>query len=790
MATIRVKSANILRRGTAENWQNKNPILRKGEQGLETDTGIMKIGDGETEYNSLSDDNIYFPKSRINKSADDVKSYANSTFANAIKGTKSGTVILLDEISPVTHEMGVKVRGKNLIPYPYVTSSGSKINGITWTVNEDGSVTANGTATGNSNFVVISQDNPIAIAGKTVTLSGCPTGGSRTTYGIYYYDTVTSRFDYGNGVTFIPKGVVSVNIRIFGGATVDNLVFKPQLELGTTATEYTPYIDLTAVKVIKSNASGEAVAEYTPTADGTVNGVTSLYPNTTLTTDTDGVIIDCEYNKDINKFADLTEYVKHTDIDQTYSSTSENAQSGKAVAGAIKRGTTTTPEQEIAQFGEELVSATGWTSDGWTGDLSNGFTHTSGNANSLIFTMPEATGTKSYQVSFNSSVDMTTTNLMVRIGGSELFNLYGQENPINVGIKSVSDGALEFVPESTFTGTISNISIKEITGSYSGNYTITDSNGEESFSIRTSKASNTGQGFGFENLFMGSESGETNTSGHGNVGVGSKTLHYNTSGFWNLAVGYNALFRNTVGSRNIALGYGSLQSNISGQRNIGIGTFSLINNTTGCFNISIGADCLNDNVSGNYNVGLGYGCLYYNNSGVENVAIGRQALSNTSIGQNNIGLGSFAGVKSEGKHNIFLGKNSGYNNQTGNYNVLLGYNAGKGVSGANYSQTIILGSLSGQNLASASMSNIIIGQYSGNGITSGTGNIIIGGSLCNSDNLFNSLNIGGLILGSLYGDIYMELAGGLKLSNIPTSDPNKAGRVWNDNGTLKVSAGQ
>lgn len=64
-----------------------------------------------------------------------------------------------------------------------------------------------------------------------------------------------------------------------------------QLEIGLTATDYEPYNSAT----------------FTPTADGTVNGVTSLYPNTTLMTDTDGVIIDCEYYKDIDKtFNELT----------------------------------------------------------------------------------------------------------------------------------------------------------------------------------------------------------------------------------------------------------------------------------------------------------------------------------------------------------------------------------------------------------------------------------------------------------------------------------------------------
>ena len=40
---------------------------------------------------------------------------------------------------------------------------------------------------------------------------------------------------------------------------------------------------------------------YTPNPDGTVEGVTSLYPTTTLLTDTDGVVIDVEYNRDANK---------------------------------------------------------------------------------------------------------------------------------------------------------------------------------------------------------------------------------------------------------------------------------------------------------------------------------------------------------------------------------------------------------------------------------------------------------------------------------------------------------
>ena len=42
-----------VRRDTAINWSNVNPILASGEFGFETDTYSLKIGDGETSWNSL-----------------------------------------------------------------------------------------------------------------------------------------------------------------------------------------------------------------------------------------------------------------------------------------------------------------------------------------------------------------------------------------------------------------------------------------------------------------------------------------------------------------------------------------------------------------------------------------------------------------------------------------------------------------------------------------------------------------------------------------------------------------
>jgi hypothetical protein len=68
------------------------------------------------------------------------------------------------------------------------------------------------------------------------------------------------------------------------GVTIDEVLY-PQVEYGSR-TEYEPYIEPTVYDV--------------PT-DGVVEGVTSLYPSTTLYTDTNGAVIDCTYYQDGKK---------------------------------------------------------------------------------------------------------------------------------------------------------------------------------------------------------------------------------------------------------------------------------------------------------------------------------------------------------------------------------------------------------------------------------------------------------------------------------------------------------
>lgn len=53
MAGQTIKSRILIKNGTASNWSTQNPILMKGELGIEIDTRKVKVGDGVTKYNEL-----------------------------------------------------------------------------------------------------------------------------------------------------------------------------------------------------------------------------------------------------------------------------------------------------------------------------------------------------------------------------------------------------------------------------------------------------------------------------------------------------------------------------------------------------------------------------------------------------------------------------------------------------------------------------------------------------------------------------------------------------------------
>lgn len=445
---------------------------------------------------------------------------------------------------------------------------------------------------------------------------------------------------------------------------------------------------------------------------------------------------------------------------------------------------TTTEAEEHAQIDstEILTAQTGtWVTDGWTGNATTGFTHTSGNTSVLKYPITGSDYTTEgtlYDITFSCSVAPTVDNIMVRIGNSNLFNLYGQEEPLNIGVKSKgsTDGTiyLEFIPSSTFTGTISNIKVHKITGTYVGKYKITDSNGRISFEVRADTNNK-------YNAFIGVDSGSYNTTGNGNAGFGYNALASNTSGFWNTGIGFEALQFVNAGSRNIGIGAFAGRHIETGQRNIAIGTHSLRENRTGNFNIAIGADSQLSSTSGEYNIGVGTGTLYYNN-GSENIAIGRQAIASTGTsGQNNIAIGAFSLNSVQGDDNIAIGRNAGYGITTGTSNIIIG--AG---SGRNGNKNTVIGANSGGQLTENSLENTVIGYYSGTKLTNNKHCILIGNRIEGETTGDYQLNIGNLIKGSTQSsNKYVNIDGSLSaksmsVDNVGTNDTDVVNKKYVD----------
>lgn len=173
----------------------------------------------------------------INKLKDDVdlkvtQPYLNNNDSTHITSSDNGS---LKNIVVKGNTVQNSTKGLNLIN---CTPKTTTINGITMVNNGDGTYTVNGTAT---------DDFDIALAPYTTkqniyyTLSGCPSGGSKTTY---YLDPRGYEYDTGRGITIINQNEDFSNyirIVIKKDVTVNNLLFKPMFNEGRTAQPFEPY---------------------------------------------------------------------------------------------------------------------------------------------------------------------------------------------------------------------------------------------------------------------------------------------------------------------------------------------------------------------------------------------------------------------------------------------------------------------------------------------------------------------------------------------------------------------
>ena len=217
----------------------------------------------------------------VNKAIEDTLDQAN--LANAIKANVSGTSITIDDLSPLTPKLKVKVVGKqppevpammmmrsatpaatggefvNLIPFTrddgYIGYKDAVVrksvtnNGITYKVNNDGSITMVGVASDLSTFILYESENNLAFfeTGKYYTLYK----GGTDKYNVFvkYFNSDTSTFTVfllGDGSSAIlpaSASCIQILLTVTKSKTIsDSVTFYPMIVEGRNVdiTSYEP----------------------------------------------------------------------------------------------------------------------------------------------------------------------------------------------------------------------------------------------------------------------------------------------------------------------------------------------------------------------------------------------------------------------------------------------------------------------------------------------------------------------------------------------------------------------
>ena len=176
--------------------------------------------------------------------------------------------------------------GKNKL---HNTANSATVNGVTFTVNSDGTITASGTATVDAQL----QINFSGLDGDYY-FCGCPSDGGAQKYDVYAWDlTAGARFKQWNGTTQsisdygtyqlrqikIPSGHTGrIVCRVFNGATVSGVMFKPMIvQSNVTDSSFEPYENICPISgwdEVSATRSGKNVLNPT-LPSGTNAGITA-----------------------------------------------------------------------------------------------------------------------------------------------------------------------------------------------------------------------------------------------------------------------------------------------------------------------------------------------------------------------------------------------------------------------------------------------------------------------------------------------------------------------------------
>ena len=246
-----------------------------------------------------------------------------------------------------------------------------------------------------------------------------------------------------------------------------------------------------------------------------------------------------------------------------------------------------------------------------------------------------------------------------------------------------------------------------------------------------------------ESIHIGRETGEVNP-GSNLVSIGTEANQYN-AGASSVAIGYRAA-QNGGGSGSITIGR---DARAAGDNSVTVGINGIASSDN---SVAVG---INAETTADYSVAIGDNATV-SNPAVIGIAIGRNTSVTTPGGVGGVAIGSGASVSDN--DTLAIGRNT--------------------VASAADATAI------GPNTTASGLRSIAIG----NNVTASTDDAVTIGSSVAGRLTYDTTNDWTFGAGVTMTDLTASGAT-VVFSNLPTTDPLNAGQLWNDLGTLKISAG-
>lgn len=241
MATKKIISLDNL---TQYNNKIQEQINKKVNKSGDTMSGPLEVQGALTLPNALM-------------SPEDTEVTITDTYTSRVTANTdiNGLMVVDGDITKVNKIQGDTVKSTNLLPYPYTSSSKTE-NGVTYTINSDGSITLSGTPTATASFrLYYSKGNSFLTTGETYTVYLKGTPSYQNVYAHSYYTPVGGTGFSGMGTTSssnpdtFTAGDASVTyidlIVLTGAGTLNNVTVYPMIVKGSytasTIPAYSPY---------------------------------------------------------------------------------------------------------------------------------------------------------------------------------------------------------------------------------------------------------------------------------------------------------------------------------------------------------------------------------------------------------------------------------------------------------------------------------------------------------------------------------------------------------------------